>query len=99
MKADFAHDTLIYPVLAGWASSGRADILVRDYTGNSLIIIEYKTYGKEFGDAWKDTQLTGGQLFSYARQEGSTPEQLFLFRRHQPFHVFPCSAHVLFDFL
>lgn len=51
------------------ASGGRADILVRDQQSKPLLIIECKTAGKEFERAWKDTQLDGGQLFSYIEQE------------------------------
>jgi hypothetical protein len=54
------------------ASGGRADIWVKDNDGNSLVIIECKTAGKEFEDAWKDTLEDGGQLFSYFQQEKST---------------------------
>ena len=51
------------------ASGGRADILVKDQQNNPLLIIECKTAGKEFEDAWDDTRQDGGQLFSYAHQE------------------------------
>ena len=51
------------------ASGGRADILVRDQQNNPLLIIECKTAGKEFEDAWDDTRQDGGQLFSYAHQD------------------------------
>lgn len=51
------------------ASGGRADIFVRDQQGKPLLIIECKTAGKEFDKAWKNTQLDGGQLFSYIEQE------------------------------
>lgn len=54
------------------ASGGRADILIRDNDGSPLLIIECKTWGNEFDNAWKDTQNTGGQLFSYAQQERGT---------------------------
>ena len=50
------------------ASGGRADILVHNQQGNPLLIIECKTYGKEFVKAWKETEDDGGQLFSYAQQ-------------------------------
>ncbi len=50
------------------ASGGRADILVRDQEGEPLLIIECKTYGREFDKAWRDTKNSGGQLFSYAQQ-------------------------------
>ena len=50
------------------ASGGRADILVHNQQGKPLLIIECKTYGKEFVKAWKETEDDGGQLFSYAQQ-------------------------------
>ncbi|EAZ91800.1 restriction endonuclease subunit S [Crocosphaera chwakensis] len=54
------------------ASGGRADIMVKDNSGKSLLIIECKTAGKEFNDEWKKTLINGGQIFSYAKQAGST---------------------------
>ena len=54
------------------ASGGRADIMVKDNSGKSLLIIECKTEGKEFEDAWKKTLINGGQLLSYVKQAGST---------------------------
>ncbi len=54
------------------ASGGRADILVKNQNDKPLLIIECKTYGKEFNKAWKDTQEDGGQLFSYAQQISET---------------------------
>lgn len=54
------------------ASGGRADIMVKDNSGKSLLIIECKTVGKEFDDAWKKTLINGGQLLSYVKQAGST---------------------------
>jgi len=57
------------------ASGGRADILVRDNFKKPLLIIECKTPGKEFFKAWKETQIDGDQLFSYAQQ---IPDTKFL---------------------
>lgn len=54
------------------ASGGRADILIRDNNGKTLLIIECKTAGKEFDGAWKDTLQDGGQLFGYVEQERAT---------------------------
>jgi type I restriction-modification system DNA methylase subunit len=54
------------------ASGGRADILVKDQQNKPLLIIECKTYGKEFEKAWKETLDDGGQLFSYAQQIAET---------------------------
>ena len=57
------------------ASGGRADILVKDNQGNPLLIIECKIPGPEFNKAWKNTELHGDQLFSYAQQ---IPDTQFL---------------------
>jgi len=54
------------------ASGGRADILIKDNTEKSLLIIECKTAGKEHDKAWEDTHGNGGQLFSYVQQARST---------------------------
>lgn len=54
------------------ASGGRADIWIKDNDEKSLLIIECKTAGKEYDNAWKDTLEDGGQLFSYFQQEKST---------------------------
>lgn len=54
------------------ASGGRADILVKDNSGDALLIIECKTWGGEFAAEWKIMNLNGGQLFSYAQQIKST---------------------------
>ena len=37
------------------ASGGRADVLIRDNAGKSLLIIECKTAGREFYRAWRST--------------------------------------------
>lgn len=58
------------------ASGGYADIWIRHKNNDdeiiSYLIIECKTPGVEFNDAWQDTQVDGGQLFSYFQQEKST---------------------------
>lgn len=54
------------------AKGGKADILVKDDEGKSLIIIECKTAGVEFNKEKRNTEEDGGQLFSYWQQENST---------------------------
>lgn len=54
------------------ASGGRADIQIKDNEGKVFAIIECKTAGKEFDNAWEYMQLHPSQLFSYAQQERST---------------------------
>ena len=59
------------------SSGGRADIWVRTKRPgaeepDSLLIIECKTFGREFNSAWKDTLEDGDQLFGYFAQAPST---------------------------
>lgn len=54
------------------ASGGRADIVIKNNQGKIFAIIECKTSGKEFNDAWDIGLQYPSQLFSYAQQEGST---------------------------
>lgn len=54
------------------ASGGRADILIKDNTGKSLLIIECKTEGNEFRKEWNNTLQNGGQMLTYAKQAGTT---------------------------
>jgi len=54
------------------ASGGRADILVKDNSGKSLLIIECKTEGSEFKKEWNNTLQRGGQMLTYAKQAGTT---------------------------
>ena len=59
------------------ASGGKADIWIRtnkqaDGSADSLMIIECKTFGREFREAWKDTLEDGAQLFGYFAQAPGT---------------------------
>ena len=48
-----------------------ADICVSDQEGNTLFIVECKTYGREYEKEYKNIVNDGGQLFSYWQQERS----------------------------
>ena len=50
------------------AKSGRADVCVTDAKG---VMLECKTWGREFDKALSDTKNDGAQLFSYWQQEQS----------------------------
>ena len=50
-------------------SGGKADILVRDRDGKTMLIIECKTWGAEFDKEQKRMLAGGGQLFSYLQQD------------------------------
>ncbi len=76
------------------ASGGRADILIRDNDSKALLIIECKTWGNEFDDAWKDTLNDGGQLFSYAHQERST-QYLCLYASGLEDSVLKYASHII----
>ncbi len=54
------------------ASWWKADVLVKDNSQNSYLIIECKTSGWEFNNAWKQAQTKPTQIFSYAQQAKST---------------------------
>lgn len=55
------------------AKGGKADICVYDQDHkNMLLIIECKTFGREYNKALKKVSQDGGQLFSYWQQERST---------------------------
>ncbi len=54
------------------ASGGRADVLIKDNQGDTLLIIECKTAGSELTKAWNRTLQDGGQLFSYVKQTSTT---------------------------
>lgn len=51
---------------------GKADVLVKDNSGESFLLIECKTWGNEFDYYWKKTELDGDQLFFYAVQKRAT---------------------------
>ncbi|MDR2125445.1 MAG: restriction endonuclease subunit S, partial [Prevotellaceae bacterium] len=52
-----------YP--AGHGTSGRLDICVTRNDGSEYLLIECKTYGKEFDKAFARMKKDGGQLFTY----------------------------------
>ena len=64
------------------SKGGYADVWVRTFKNGgfdgsnenkeSLLIIECKTWGREFDGAWIDTKDDGAQLFSYFQQEPAT---------------------------
>ncbi len=53
-------------------SGGKSDINVLDREGNTLIIIECKTWGNEYDKFKKKMQNDGAQLFSYLQQDKNT---------------------------
>ncbi|MDR2066174.1 MAG: restriction endonuclease subunit S, partial [Prevotellaceae bacterium] len=50
---------------AGHGTSGRLDICVTRDNGDEYLLIECKTYGKEFEKAFTRMKKDGGQLFTY----------------------------------
>jgi type I restriction enzyme M protein len=57
----------VYP--SGHGTSGRLDILVTKDDNSAYMMIECKTWGKEFETAFKKLQKDGGQLFTYFQQD------------------------------
>jgi type I restriction enzyme M protein len=54
------------------AKSGKADITVKGKDGKTLLIIECKTWGKEYEKELDNMKSNGGQLFSYYQQDKNT---------------------------
>lgn len=67
-----------YP--AGHGHSGRLDICVnRDNEDNEYLLIECKTYGKEFENEFNRLKKDGGQLFTYFNLGGNKADLLMLY--------------------
>ncbi|MCL2416786.1 MAG: N-6 DNA methylase [Bacteroidales bacterium] len=62
----------------GHGTSGRVDICVTRNDGTIYLMVECKTYGKEFDKELKNIQKNGGQLFTYFQQDKSA-EVLMLY--------------------
>lgn len=54
------------------AKSGKADITVKGKDDKTLLIIECKTWGKEYDKELDKMKQNGGQLFSYFQQDKNT---------------------------
>lgn len=64
----------------GHQEKGRADIVV-EKEGKAFLMIECKTWGKEFEKEYKNLQKDGGQLFSYFQQD-TNADFLMLYASH-----------------
>ncbi|MGB0870934.1 MAG: N-6 DNA methylase [Flavobacteriales bacterium] len=53
----------------GHGTSGRLDILVTRKDGSAYLMIECKTWGKEYEKELKNLHKNGGQLFTYFQQD------------------------------
>lgn len=60
----------VYPT--GHGTSGRLDILITDNENKAYLMIECKTWGKEFDKAFEKLKKDGGQLFTYFQQDKNT---------------------------
>lgn len=57
----------VYP--SGHGTSGRLDILVTRDDASAYMMVECKTWGKEFNKAFAKLNKDGGQLFTYFQQD------------------------------
>ncbi|MCT7532526.1 restriction endonuclease subunit S [Aliarcobacter cryaerophilus] len=57
----------VYPT--GHGTSGRLDILITNRDNKAFMMIECKTWGKEFDKAYDKLKKDGGQLFTYFQQD------------------------------
>ena len=64
---------------SGHGTSGRLDILVNKPNGEPFILIECKTYGKEYNKELKNIRKNGGQLFTYFQLCGCKADFLMLY--------------------
>lgn len=64
---------------SGHGTSGRLDICVNREDGTPFLLIECKTYGKEFAKASRSLHKDGGQLFSYFQLSGCKADFLMLY--------------------
>ena len=59
----------VYP--SGHGTSGRLDILVQN-EGKAFLMVECKTWGREYEKELKNLHKDGGQLFTYFQQDNAT---------------------------
>ncbi len=64
---------------SGHGTSGRLDICVNREDGTPYMLIECKTYGKEYNKESAKIHKDGGQLFTYFQLSGSKADVLMLY--------------------
>jgi type I restriction enzyme M protein len=64
---------------SGHGTSGRLDICVTRDDGSPYLLIECKTYGKEFDKELAKTHKDGGQLFTYFQLSGGKADVIMLY--------------------
>jgi type I restriction enzyme M protein len=64
---------------SGHGTSGRLDICVNHDDGTPYLLIECKTYGKEFDKELANTHKNGGQLFTYFQLSGGKADVIMLY--------------------
>lgn len=64
---------------SGHGTSGRLDICVNREDGTSYMLIECKTYGKEYNKESAKIHKGGGQLFTYFQLSGSKADVIILY--------------------
>ena len=64
---------------SGHGTSGRLDICVNRNDGSPYLLIECKTYGKEFEKELSNIHKNGGQLFTYFQLSGCKADVLMLY--------------------
>ena len=64
---------------SGHGTSGRLDICVNREDGTPYMLIECKTYGKEYNKELARIRKDGGQLFTYFQLSGSKADVLMLY--------------------
>lgn len=80
---------------SGHGTSGRLDICVNRNDGSPYLLIECKTYGKEFNKELAKIHKDGGQLFTYFQLSGCKADVLMLYASEFKSNNFICTNEII----
>lgn len=80
---------------SGHGTSGRLDICVNRNDGSPYLLIECKTYGKEFNKELARIHKDGGQLFTYFQLSGCKADVLMLYASEFKSNNFICTNEII----
>lgn len=80
---------------SGHGTSGRLDICVNRDNGTPYLLIECKTYGKEFDKALSKIHKDGGQLFTYFQLSGCKADVIMLYASELKSNKFVYSNEII----
>ncbi|WP_299099258.1 N-6 DNA methylase [uncultured Alistipes sp.] len=80
---------------SGHGTSGRLDICVNREDGVPYMLIECKTYGKEYKKESTKIHKDGGQLFTYFQLSGGKPDVIMLYASELKGGKFVCENEII----